>query len=133
VDSKEAIRVIVKATRWLTTNPKTHWGEEINGEYSIYLTAKTPDYKANVRGVRFGLVYRRRNGRFTSRSPLTLEDHAQLVSRRDSVPLTERGKKEDQLGRGDSLYVDVNALKRLAEDDLVRMAQNAQRVMEAVG
>lgn len=122
------------------TSAKTHSGEQVGENYAVYAVAKTRDFKVNAQGVHFGVTYHRNPRRGLVFNPeVPLEDHGNLVSRRDLVLLANRGNEETRLGvQGSkptqaSVYVDVAHLSHLQLDDLQRMDANAKRIMEAYG
>ncbi len=136
MNREEAIKTIVAATKWLTTAPETHSGCLNERMYVISEEATTKDFCTGVRGVHFGhTVGVDSNLGLQRDATIRLIDHADRASWHDYIPCSYIVTDDDfRLGVHDVMQVDVDRLMNNRSDEtLVRMANNALRVMRDYG
>jgi len=131
MNREEAIKTIVRAAQWLTTSPKTHSGRTTGRMHTIEVSATTHNLHAGFAGVYFGNSTQfHENGHPDQSSSIALVDHADRASSQDYVPVTTiPSADEPRLARNDSQGVNMRILHSFPDEQLVRMANNALRVM----
>lgn len=129
-----AIDLIVRATKWLFASRCTHSGSRSGNTYTVEISAETPDVEFMVRGVGFGTrVIHMMDGSILDYGSLLLIDYDDPASFWDYVPFILPIAEDPHVEVASQEGVAMDVLAQFHGAKLIRMANNARRILEEHG